>query len=448
MRFQRFCLHAALLLGCVATATGAHVEPLNSVVFARDLANAQFAAIEESDPATHFVRHLQADWNLAVQIVNQNLDNAVNVFHLALHHFCSIKTSEMVKMVDGQGFAVYGESGHSLRNQWEDAISTKVIKPMFSDPGIASRLNKAATMFQSSENDEGAAFVCEMRDSAELDAMSVASRLLLAPALWSYRQRFSMSDMVMELHPQLHPDTAQQYPVLSLVLSQESHVRGLRYMPQLFGWSNLLLNKYSRRLDRSSARSMTVASELNDAPDQHVWQSAFEAFRNAFNCTWRHVTMIECESNHNPDLLVDEQTSVALCLPYKADEGLYLSAGVAPSLGTLHNTIVALTAQRLGKHESSIATKPSTLFTSADSIAFDMSRFAQYVERHCVQVSANGSVSIDFAAAEQYLMMQYLSDKPFFKIESRTMVYVSSIDEETGARVDSDIQVFFLFFLT
>ena len=91
-------------------------------------------------------------------------------------------------------------------------------------------------------------------------------------------------------------------------MTREPALRGLRHLPQLYAFTNLLLNKHSRRLDRASAKRVTVRDEIRDAP---AWAAAFDSVRRAFNATWRHVEMIECQKNLLPDLEVDESTSIS-----------------------------------------------------------------------------------------------------------------------------------------
>ena len=95
------------------------------------------------------------------------------------------------------------------------------------------------------------------------------------------------------------------------------------------------------------------------------------------------------------------------------------------------------TAARETKH----STITSGLFSAANAVHFDLARFAEFVELYCVELLPGGSVSVNYGAAEKYLVSHYLAGKPFFTLNEREMIYTSSFDDETGAVQNSDIQV-------
>ena len=67
-------------------------------------------------------------------------------------------------------------------------------------------------------------------------------------------------------------------------------MRGLRQLPQVFEWQQLLFRRYSRRISRIQAQQMTVADVLAAQPEdggvRKRWASAFEGFAMAWNSSW------------------------------------------------------------------------------------------------------------------------------------------------------------------
>jgi hypothetical protein len=424
-RSMRFLMHASLALGALTDTAARHAGAFMKLV------NTEFCTLA-GDAGAHLVAHTRNDWALVARLVNRNSEDVVTLMHTALE-----RAARPLPSVAGAAAAVThafdtfgGNCGQPVRNAFEEAFALHVVRPVFSDPsGVEARLSDAQRRYKTAASDEGAAFVGELRELTEIESFSPERRAQLLPALWRYRQRFCMADVAREVHPTERPDAAARHPLLSHVLTREPDLRGLRHLPQLYAFTNLLLNRHSRRLDRASAKRVTVRDAIRDAAEPHAWAAAFDSVRRAFNATWRHVEMIECQKNLLVDFEVDESTSISHFLPYRADEGFYLSEGVATFLGTQHNKLVELGAQCAGAAVRSIPTVDSRLFTAAHAIDFDLARFEAHVEKNCVQLSQAGAVVVDYAAAEQHLLEHCVAGRPFFHLAERSMVYISSIDD-------------------
>jgi len=78
----------------------------------------------------------------------------------------------------------------------------------------------------------------------------------------------------------------------------------------------------------------------------------------------------------------------------------------------------------------------SRFFGLAHAITYDLQgSFLPYMEKHCVQVSDNGSISYDFANAEQYLLEVVLSGKPLLDLEVRTMQFTNAASSGDSGNV-------------
>lgn len=296
-RLMRFLLHVSLSLGCMATASTN--KPLHALIFDSHIKNTEHAEIEDNSPALHFVRHARMDWDLCVQNVRRNQDDVVTLVHRALER--SVDDASLRPIANSftsrrlSYSEMSGAEAQAKRNDFEQLFAGAVVKPIFSDAGIDERLTLAVQVYKTTESDEGAAFVAELQEKSKagtsVEHVDPALRTKLLPALWRFRQRFSLADMMADLNPLLQPETAAAHPVLSFVLTNEAKMRGLPYMPHMYALTNLLLNKYSRRLDRDSARTITIKSELQHAANSNPrqWALAYDAFSKVFNHTWRHV---------------------------------------------------------------------------------------------------------------------------------------------------------------
>jgi hypothetical protein len=130
------------------------------------------------------------------------------------------------------------------RGKFEKSLSTDVLEPILSKPGVESRLEFAAAHFGSGNaDDDGAAFVAELREKYSDDEMDTKRRSEISPALWRFRRRFALQDFTIDLN--LNQENARQHPVLSKFLQEEVQLRGLRCLPHLLEFQSLLLNRMS-----------------------------------------------------------------------------------------------------------------------------------------------------------------------------------------------------------
>jgi hypothetical protein len=94
-----------------------------------------------------------------------------------------------------------------------------------------------------------------------------------------------------------------------------------------------------------------------------------------------------------------------------------------------------------GVDEQTLPEVETPRFTPAHAIVYDLTEFKSFVERKCVDLSPSGELQIDFEQAQRFLVDSVFADKPRYKLVCRAMKYISSIDEESGAMADSDVQV-------
>eukprot|EP00455_Lapot_gusevi_P008910 TRINITY_DN1393_c0_g1_i11.p1 TRINITY_DN1393_c0_g1~~TRINITY_DN1393_c0_g1_i11.p1 ORF type:complete len:543 (+),score=276.56 TRINITY_DN1393_c0_g1_i11:197-1630(+) len=265
----------------------------------------------------------------------------------------------------------------------------------------------------------------------------------MAPALWRFRRSFTLQDFTMELN--LNADNQKSYPVLSRFLAEEQQLRGLRHLPAFIEWQNMLLNRYSRRLDHDNASNTTVADVLASAPEPHKWAACFEGFRSAWNETWRFVDRYGCMPIPvlYKNVIMDPTTPITFCLPSEKDEGICPLA-LARFLGEKHNTFITAVdellltrgeeLQRAASRQNVVSSK---FFSEAHALQYELAGgFLPFVEQQCVQFSETGNLVYDFKNAEQFLLDMYLSGKPLIDLEVRMMQYIGSDGGSSSINID------------
>ncbi|CAM9878219.1 unnamed protein product, partial [Heterosigma akashiwo] len=225
----------------------------------------------------------------------------------------------------------------------------------------------------------------------------------------------------------------------------EGELRALRHLPAVFKWTELLLKRYNRQLDRAEAREMTIGAAIDAQPqgEQSQWEQAFAGFQAAWNLSWRRVGMFGCLvlPREFVQLEMSRETPLSFCLPGEADEGICPLALIR-YLVDQHNIFVQAVDERLllarrstHRADARTAAVSSRHMLPAHAVAYDLEvlpppppplppppagDFAPFLAGRCVAPAASGGgVRYDFAKAEDRLLHRHFADTPAVDLEVR-----------------------------
>jgi len=123
------------------------------------------------------------------------------------------------------------------RGAWEAAL-VDALGTLLAGEGKGARLREIEARYTDA-HDEGAVFKDELQERTDVGALNEAVRLAAYPGLWRYRRPFTFEQFQASFARE--PRLAEEYPVLSELLTRQSELRALRYLPQLFRWLELLM---------------------------------------------------------------------------------------------------------------------------------------------------------------------------------------------------------------
>eukprot|EP00808_Paulinella_micropora_P005146 g2757.t1 len=303
-------------------------------------------------------------------------------------------------------------------------------------------------------------------DDGELKHAAAAPREESSAALWRYRASFSLEDFQVRLNlhnaraeaqhktTQAQAEAAEaegeggswreQYPVLAYFLQHERALRGVRDLPAVLAWQQLLLHRFNRALTDLQAKAMTVREVLDGLGgglgERQKWAQAFGAFARAWNQSWPLVKRFECiEIPHQyAGVAMDETQPIGFCLPTNKDEGICVIA-LSRYLAEQHNRFVELVDETLllrGQHlqrgavdEKEKQREVSTKFLSPEHVlSYELEGahgLTAFLEKQCVAYSSSGHGQYDFARAEQFLLDVWCSEKPLIQLELRLFSFAN-----------------------
>jgi hypothetical protein len=232
----------------------------------------------------------------------------------------------------------------------------------------------------------------------------------------------------------MNRENKQKFVVLDEFLTDEVQLRALKYLPHLVKWQRILLARYNRTLEQEVASTMTVAEVMAKDGKSSTWAEAFEGFKEAWNLSWPYVKRFGCVTipQMYQDVSMDYKTPIAFSLPTEKDEGI-CPLSLAQFLGQKHNQFVErvdelmlLNNNDLARSDTRNHTLSSQFLSEAHALVYDLeNEFLPFVEKQCVQFTANGDVVYDFKAAEQYLLDVYFTGKPLIELNLRMFQFAN-----------------------
>jgi hypothetical protein len=264
-RVIRFLMHASLMLGCFADSSQF------DFVFRGQIVNTSHVPTIEGCVGEYLRQHVRADWVSISKLIRKTPDDVNALFHLMLDTIgTSIKTTvccvtalplsdSFILLINSCQFiysfvlSIFQIDYTSLqgpdcspqkRNDFEMAMS-EVVGPIFNNDKVEQRVAFACHRFKTSASDEGAVFVAQLREETSWETMALQDRAKLLPALWRYRQPYTLEDVKMMILNS--NENLQKYPFLARFLRDEHKLRGLKYMASMSELSNLMTNGMAKK---------------------------------------------------------------------------------------------------------------------------------------------------------------------------------------------------------
>jgi hypothetical protein len=217
----------------------------------------------------------------------------------------------------------------NARRDWENNFQTHISGPILAD-GIADRIRQMQVRAQVDAALGARDGVISELKEAITESEYAVNHGTEQSVLWRYRSRVTFDG----LHQQFYRNAANsvQYPLIDAVLSNEDPLSVVDSLPAIFEWHSVLFEAYPEGfLTRENAQELTNSDAVARLPAnrQKHGQRVLGTYIEAFNASFRHLEMIECEDNPwRHTLTMSEETPIGFSLPSRPFNGQKLTENI------------------------------------------------------------------------------------------------------------------------
>ncbi|XP_076109129.1 E3 ubiquitin-protein ligase rnf213-alpha-like [Mytilus galloprovincialis] len=279
--------------------------------------------IEENDVPKYLLSHIQKDLRSISTVLGKSVENVLLLIHYLLAEIMNSRTQARIGERAEDEICLLKDK--RSRETWEDNFNKRYIVPVLEkSEEILNTVNNRIVNDKRLGNDPLLQLLYETDKPADILGTEYLSE---NPSVWQFRDRISVDHLM-----QTFVKSQQNCPVLQQFLEEEHFLRALRFVPGIIRLQKMLIQKYSRRLDRSEALGLTMDKILMEFQDTR--SSEIQSCWNDFKQAWENVHQslegygfpmngnFVYLSKENCRRRMDERTSIACVLPSERDTGL------------------------------------------------------------------------------------------------------------------------------
>ena len=367
----------------------------------------------------YYWQHLDHDIQVFSAAIGKGVDEGLVAVHQIFKHILDIKPH------DGRGLDLRLAS-RATRRRWEDAFNREVIQPCLAN--IGDEVQRGLDLIVNDTrlgNDPLMQAVFEV----DTEPFGETRRGYLSAPLWRYRVLVSVEHLAHTLK------SSAEYPILSAFLKHEPHLRAVQYLPDIVKLQRILVDRFSRRIDRGRAQQMSISTFLNQLPDK-MERQMFEQLIESFNAAWtlvREAILQRSRLRPEPNAhfrQVTRQGRLAFILPTTKGYGR-CATSLVDFLVTVQNDFL-LEYFGLLEETTAGAQHVSVLnATRAQLIAFDSGRhLLPLVLAHCnytLEIGEGTNVHYNWASLEKQLEQRFIVGRPFVDAEEIRVVFSEDV---------------------
>ncbi|VDI64880.1 Hypothetical predicted protein, partial [Mytilus galloprovincialis] len=393
--------------------------------------------IEENDVPKYLLSHIQKDLRSISTVLGKSVENILLLIHYLLAEIMNSRTQARIGERAEDEICLLKDK--RSRETWEDNFNKRYIVPVLEkSEEILNIVNNRIVNDKRLGNDPLLQLLYETDKPADTLGTEYLSE---NPSVWQFRDRISVDHLM-----QTFVKSQQNCPVLQQFLEEEHFLRALRFVPGIIRLQKMLIQKYSRRLDRSEALGLTMDKILMEF--QETRSSEIQSCWNDFKQAWENVHQslegygfpmngnFVYLSKENCRRRMDERTSIACVLPSERDTGL-CSYALLFFLLEKQNLFLQKYCQQIKIKYNSLPKVTVQDLSAAHLISYHPDRdLLPMVLANCnysFEVGQGTKVEYNFTNLERQLMDRFLFTKSVVLLkELDTVVYRS---ETTNAVV-------------
>ncbi|XP_071137099.1 E3 ubiquitin-protein ligase rnf213-alpha-like [Mytilus edulis] len=280
--------------------------------------------IQQGDVPMFILEHIDLDLTSIQNILGKNRDEILALIHFLLAQIMNSHTLAVI----GEDYPakVRGLKDKDSRTQWEDDFAKRYIMPILQDmENILKKCNDGILQDQRLGADPLLQILYETDRPQEATDIVMLHDI---PAVWRYRAMITVNHLRQNLDT-----TKQKLPVLRLFLKEEHHLRAVRFVPSIIRLQKMLIQKYSRKLDRAEATTLTISDvrlQMRQERRLKEFNHLLEDFTKAWNCVRESLETYACPANESIVTVdkshcrtdITEKTAISHLIPTYRDAGL------------------------------------------------------------------------------------------------------------------------------
>ncbi|CAC5422253.1 RNF213 [Mytilus coruscus] len=280
--------------------------------------------IEGEDVPAYITAHMLEDLRSISNVLGKSKEDVVLLIHFLLSEIMNNQTAARVgERVEDDICLLRNKRSRAI---WEEKFNKRYIVPVLEkSEEILQEVTHQIVADKRLGADPLLQLLYETNNTAEVIE---DSNLCENPSVWQFRDRISVNHLI-----QMFTRSKQNCPVMKQFLEEEHFLRAIRFVPSIIKLQRILIQKYSRKLNRTEASSLSMDKVLtafkNDPRRQdlencwtdfkQVWESLrhyLDGYGFPLNGSFVYLSKENCQKR------MDDKTAVSYILPANKEHGL------------------------------------------------------------------------------------------------------------------------------
>ncbi|XP_052087598.1 E3 ubiquitin-protein ligase rnf213-alpha-like isoform X5 [Mytilus californianus] len=280
--------------------------------------------IQETEVFQFLLEHINLDIESLHQILGKGKDDIFLMIHFILNDIVMMHTSAAIG--ENNPDELCKLSTEKSRCEWEDLFDQKFIFPVLQN--IENVLQKCNDKIAGDKRMGALPLVLLLHEKDDQTNIDDNKNLQEIPEVWRFRSWISIDHLTQMLNTK-----EKTCPLLHLFLMEDHHLRVLRFIPNIIRLQKMLMQKYSRKLDRAEGTLITieiVEQQLEQDGKLEEFKTLLQSYTEAWEAVRQSLETYTCRISTGRIRVnkahcrkrIDGKTPVSYLLPTYRDSGL------------------------------------------------------------------------------------------------------------------------------
>ncbi|VDI18579.1 Hypothetical predicted protein, partial [Mytilus galloprovincialis] len=280
--------------------------------------------IEQGEVHTYILEHMQKDLKSIATVLGKSKEDVLILIHYLLSEIMNYQTAARIgERVEDNICYLKDKRSRAI---WEEKFNERYIEPVLER---SEEILREVTQQVLSDKRFGADPLLQLLYETDNTTEFIGnSSLCENPSVWQFRERISVNHLIQKL-----TRSRQKCPILTQFLDEEHFLRCIRFVPSIIKLQRILIQKYSRKISRTEASSLSMEKVLqkfrNDPGGRElekcwtdykqVWgniKQSLDGYGFPVNGSILYLSKEDCHKK------IDDKTVLSYILPARKEKGL------------------------------------------------------------------------------------------------------------------------------